>query len=414
MTSEDTAYLARELTALTRAALRTMPVVVVTGLRQAGKTTFLQRDPAFADHRYLTLDDYAALGAAQRDPEALLGGTQPLVIDEIQRCPELLPAVKRAVDRRRRPGRFVLSGSANLHLLAGVSESLAGRALYLTLHPFTRRERLGRTSDAPFLVRWLDGGTLPAPPAAEPERIDEDELLRGGLPPLALGETERRDLWLLGYEQTYLERDVRSLAQVADLVAFRNLLRLAALRTAQVLNQSELARDAKLPVATLARHLGVLETSLVLSRLSPHRRSRASRLIKSPKLFVTDSGLAGHLTGVRDLRPTADEPLRGALFETYVLQNLAGILGAHRERAELGFWSVQGRHEVDFVVSLGRRVIGIEVKAASRFGSGDVAGLRAFLQSTPGAAAGILAYNGSETVPLGERLYAVPLATLLS
>lgn len=129
---------------------------------------------------------------------------------------------------------------------------------------------------------------------------------------------------------------------------------------------------------------------------------------------MTDSGLAAHLTGVSDLRPAADEPLRGALYEIYVLQNLAGILGAHRERAELGFWSVQGRHEVDFVIALGRRVIGIEVKAASRFAGGDVLGLRAFLASTPGAVAGILAYNGSEVVPLGERLFAVPLAALLS
>lgn len=414
MTDDDAAYLPREMTALTREALRSMPVVVITGLRQAGKTTFLQRDPALAGHRYLTLDDYSTLGAAQRDPDALLGGDAPLVLDEIQRCPELLPAVKRAVDRRRRPGRFVLSGSANLHLLAGVSESLAGRALYLTLHPFTRRERLGLITETPFVVRLLDSGQPPAPPARLPPRIDEDELLRGGLPPIALDTGTRRDLWLLGYEQTYLERDVRSLAQVADLVGFRTLLRLAALRTAQVLNQSELARDAKMSAAALGRYLGVLETSLVLGRLSPYRRSRASRLIKSPKLFVSDAGLAAHLTGVSDLRPTADEPLRGALHETFVLQNLAGILGAHRERAEIGFWSVQGRHEVDFVIAHGRRVIGIEVKAASRFGPGDLSGLKAFLASTPGAAAGILAYNGGELVPLGERLYAVPLSLLLS
>ncbi len=407
-------YTPRELTGLAREALRAMPVVVVTGLRQSGKTTFLKRDPAFAGHHYVTLDDYGALEAARRDPVALLSGGGPLIVDEVQRAPELMLAVKRSIDRRRAPGRFVLSGSANLHLLAGVGDSLAGRALYLTLHPFTRRERLGRAGRTPFLVRLLRDGALPEPEGTEELRVTADDVLNGGFPPIVLDPAARRDLWLLGYEQTYLERDVRSLTQVADLVAFRGLLRLAALRTAQVLNQSDLARDAKLPVSTLARYLGVLETSLVLGRLSPYLRSRAARLIKSPKLYVGDSALAAHLCDVRELDPTSDAPLRGALLETYVLQNLLGVLGAHEPRAELAYWNVQGRHEVDFVVALGRRAIGIEVKSSERWSAKDLSGLRAFLGSTPGAFLGILAYNGLETLSLGDRLWAVPVARLLS
>jgi hypothetical protein len=201
---------------------------------------------------------------------------------------------------------------------------------------------------------------------------------------------------------------------VADLVTFRNVLRLAALRSAQILNQSELGRDAKLPASTVARYLGLLETSFVLRRLAPHLRSRASRLIKAPKLFVSDSGLAAHLAGVDDLSATAGEPMRGALYETYVLQNLAGILGARLPRAELGFWSVQGRHEVDFTIALGRDVFAVEIKAATRFGDRDLAGLRAFAATTPGFRAGILAYNGEEAHALGDGLFAVPLGQLLS
>jgi hypothetical protein len=406
-----TAYLQRELASLVRRALAALPVVVITGLRQAGKTTFLQQDTAFAGRRYLTLDDYATLEAARREPEALLGKGEPVTIDEAQRCPELLLAVKRAVDRRRTPGRFVLSGSANLALMEGVSESLAGRALYLTLHPFSRRERLGST-EPPFLTAFLTEPRLPSQPRFRP--VTNEEVLAGGLPPVVTGEAPDPALWFLGYEQTYLERDLRDLSQVADLVAFRNLLRLAAFRTAQILNQSEMARDAKLPASTVARYLGLLETSFVLHRLGPYLRSRTTRLIKSPRLFLSDSGLAAHLTTTKDLAPTADEPLRGALFETWVHQNLRALLDAHLPEAELAFWSVQGRYEVDFVITHGRRSVAVEVKAGSRFSRKALSGLEAFLARTPEAAAGVLAYNGEEAVALGDRLYAVPVGLLLS
>ncbi len=169
----------------------------------------------------------------------LLEADEPLTIDEAQRCPELLVAVKQAVDRRRMPGRFILSGSANFALMKGVSETLAGRALYLTLHPFTRRERMRALGAPPFLLTLLTTGKVPKFDRVRP--IREEEVLDGGLPPVALREFDDRGLWFTGYEQTYLERDLRELSQVADLVSFRNLLRLSALRTAQILNHSELA-----------------------------------------------------------------------------------------------------------------------------------------------------------------------------
>lgn len=407
-----TGYRSREISALVRDALASLPVVVLTGLRQAGKTTFLQQDPLFQGRRYLTLDDFATLEAARRDPEALLTGDEPLTIDEVQRSPDLLLAVKREVDQHRIPGKFLLSGSANLALLDGVSDSLAGRALYLTLYPFTYRERNSRTTEPPFLLRFLDEPFLPTGIKVQP--VMEDEVLDGGLPPVALGDAVSRELWFLGYEQTYIERDVRDLSQVADLVAFRNLLRLAALRTGKILNLSELGRDARLPVSTVTRYLGLLEASFLFTRLAPHLRSQAARLIKAPKLFMTDSGLAAHLTAVTDLGATSDEPLRGALFETYVLQNLQAILGSHRPQARVDYWSVQGRHEVDFVVTAGRASIAIEVKAASRFGDRDLSGLRAFAENTPDVRAGVLAYNGTEAVRLGSGLYAIPIGLLLS
>lgn len=404
-------YRRRELSGLVREALESVPVVVVTGMRQSGKTTFLREDLVFRGRRFYSLDDFAVLEAARRDPDALVSGDEPLIIDEAQRCPELFVAVKRAVDRKRRLGQFVLSGSANLTLLSAVTESLAGRALYLKLTPFTRREAEG-TSRTPFLAKLLEGKS---PARAHPvEPIEDDEVLHGGMPTIVTGETKHPHLWFLGYEQTYLERDLRDLAQVADLVAFRSLMRLAALRTAQILNQSDLARDVKLPFTTVTRYLSLLETSMLFERVEPFLRSRTTRLIKSPKIFMSDSGIASHLCGVENLDARSDEPMRGALYETYVYQNLSGILASRLPRFELGFWSVQGRHEVDFVVSRGRDVMAIEVKAGSRFSDGDLAGLRAFANKTPRVRACVLAYNGAETVKLGDELYAVPMAMLIS
>jgi predicted AAA+ superfamily ATPase len=405
-----TAYLPREIAPRLARALRQLPVVVLSGLRQTGKSTLLQNEPALArGHAYRTLDDFATLAAARTNPESLLA--EPAILDEVQRCPELLVVLKQAVDAQRRPGRFILSGSANLALLGHVAETLAGRTGYFTLHPMTRRERLGRTGGAPFLVRFLRSPALPEGPAAP---VSEAEVLTGGLPPACLGPADAATEWFRAYVQTYVERDVRQLTQIADLVAFRTLAQLAALRTGQVLVVSTLARDAKLNAVTAGRYLDLLETSFLIRRLPPFLRNRSSRLIKSPKLHFTDSGLAAHLAGVTRLEPGRDELLRGALFETYVAQNVAALLEAHVPDARLSYWHEQGRQEVDLVIEIGREVVAIEVKAATRWRDSDLSGLRTFLDRTPACAAAVLAYNGREPVNLGDRLFAIPLGQLLN
>jgi len=394
-----------------RDALAEMPVVVVTGLRQSGKSTFLQRETGLTDRRYTSLDDFAQLAAARGDPDAFVRTDAPLTIDEAQRCPELLIAIKREVDRHRRPGRFLLSGSANFALLRGIGETLAGRALYLILHPFSRRELTGRRDAAPIIRRLFDTG---APPRVQTQPIRRESILGGGLPPVCLKLVRRAELWFKGYEQTYLERDVRELGRIADLMSFRNLMRLAALRTGQVLTVSELARDAKLNAVTTSRYLGLLELSFVISRLTPYLANRASRLIKSPKLYFSDSGLAAHLAGITHADLDTEDPLWGALLETYVAQNLGAILGSDWPEARLSYWHVQGRHEVDFVIEVGREALALEVKASARWDDRDLAGLRAFLDKTPRCRLGVLAYGGTESVKLGDRLWAIPLSLVLA
>lgn len=404
-----TGYLSREITPRLERALRQLPVVVLSGLRQSGKSTLLQNEAGLArGHTYRTLDDFATLAAARANPESLLEGAA--ILDEVQRCPELLVALKRSVDEQRRPGRFILSGSANLALLGHVTETLAGRASYFTLHPMTRREQRGETAHEPFLVKFLSS---PGLPSGKADPVTEREVLRGGLPPACLGPADGVAEWFRGYVQTYVERDVRQLSQITDLVAFRTLAQLAALRTGQVLVISTVARDAKLNAVTAGRYLDLLEASFLIHRLPPFLKNRSSRLVKSPKLHFTDSGLAAHLAGITTLEPGRDDLLRGALFETYVAQNLAALLEAHLPDAQLAFWHEQGRHEVDFVIEMGRKLFAIEVKAATRWSAGDLSGLRAFLERTPACVAAVLAYNGKEAVKLDERLFAIPLGHLL-
>jgi len=404
-----TGYLYREITPRIERALRQLPVVVLSGLRQSGKSTLLQNEPGLArGHPYRALDDFATLSAARSNPDSLL--EKAAILDEVQRCPELLVALKKCVDEQRRPGRFILSGSANLALLGHVSETLAGRAAYFTMHPMTRREQRGATAREPFLAKFL---LSPALPDGKAEPVTEKEILTGGLPPACLGAADGVDEWFRGYVQTYVERDVRQLTQITDLIAFRTLAQLAALRTGQVLVISALGRDAKLNAVTAGRYLNLLEASFLIRRLPPFLKNASSRLVKSPKLHFTDSGLAAHLAGITTLEPGRDDLLRGALFETYVAQNLAALLEAHLPDAQLAFWHEQGRHEVDFVIEANRKVFGIEVKAATRWKESDLSGLRAFLDRTPSCVAAVLAYNGTEAVKLSARLFAIPLGQLL-
>ena len=406
-----TAYHPRELTRLLTEALERLPVVVLSGLRQCGKSTLLTQEPALASRTYHTLDDFAVLAAAQRDPESLLASSGPATFDEVQRLPEVLPAIKTAVDRARRPGRFLLSGSANLALIARVSETLAGRAVYLTLHPMTRREIRAKTPQRPVLLRFMEDQSLPRS-SADP--VTPDEILLGGLPPVCLEHRRGASIWFRGYVQTYVERDLRQLSQVTDLVAFRTLANLASLRTAQVLNISLLARDAKLTSATAARYLHLLEASFLVRRVPPFLGNRSSRLIKAPKLYFTDSGLAAYLAQVQSLGPAAAEPMRGALLETWVAQNISALVETYLPDAAITYWHEQGRHEVDLVIEAGGRTWAIEVKAASRWSDSDLSGLNAFLDRTPQCVAGILAYNGRSAVPLGKKLWAIPVGHLLA
>ena len=405
-------YFERDLASTVLRALRNMPVVVITGLRQTGKTTFLQHQFPPEARRFVTLDDFAQLSAAKSAPDLFVSSDENMTIDEAHKCPEIFTAIKKSVDRKRKPGRFLLSGSANFSLLKGMTETLAGRSVYFEMRPFSRREMGGRTGEPSFLEEFFQDQTIPEHKAFKP--LELEEILRGGMPSICLGDVEDRSFWFKGYEQTYLERDIREISRIENMVAYRNLLHLVCLRTGQILNLSQLGRDAKLTSATTSRYLSLLETSFVITKVSPYLRNRASRMIKSPKIYVSDSGLACFLAGIEKFQADYREPLLGAMFETCVAQNLLSLIGSRWKEARLYFWSVQGRHEVDFVIEAGRNCLAIEVKSSARWEQKDLSGIEAFLSSTPHCKAAILCHNGTEAVRLGEKIWALPLGLVLS
>ncbi len=407
-----TAYFERDLAPMVLRALKSMPAVIITGLRQTGKTTFLQHQFPPEARRFITFDDFAQLSAAKSDPDRFVSSDDPLTIDEAHKCPEIFTAIKKVVDRKRNPGQFLLSGSANFTLLRGITESLAGRSVYFQMHPFSRREIDRKVRDQPFLERFFDNQEIPKHKEFKP--IEPEEILKGGMPTICLGDIEDRSFWFKGYEQTYLERDIREISQIENIVAYRNLLHLACLRTGQILNLSQFGRDTRLTSATTSRYLSLLETSFVIFKLNPYLRNRGSRLIKSPKIYISDSGLACFMVGMNKFQMDYREPLLGALFETYVAQNLLAIIDSRWKEAQLYFWNVQGRHEVDFVIEVGRKCLAIEVKSSSRWQKKDLSGLEAFLGTTPHCIGAVLCYNGTEAVRLGDKMWALPLDLVLS
>lgn len=404
-----TGYKPREITKTLAESLQDMPVVVLSGMRQTGKSTLLLNQPQLRGRRYISFDDFNILEAARSNPQELLATKEPITIDEAQKYPEILNIIKKEVDKNRKPGRFLLSGSANFLLLKKIAESLAGRAVYITLYPFTRREILGLIKEKPALAYFIDKDTLPK---RKIKPISLQEILKGGMPSVCLSQVKKPQIWFRGYEQTYLERDIRTLTQVADLVSFRNLLQLVALRNTKILNISELARDAKLNVVTASRYLSLMETSFVLKRIQPHLKNKTSRLVKSPKLYLTDTGLAAYLEGIKNL--DINEALKGALLESYVAQNLEGILSAYYPDAKITYWNIQGRYEVDFIIETGNETIAIEVKNSSRWQESDLVGIKAYLSSTKKCRAALLAYNGQDLFKVGDKIWIIPIGLLLS
>jgi predicted AAA+ superfamily ATPase len=364
------------------------PIVILTGPRQSGKTTLVKT--AFPHHEYLSLEDTETRSFAKDDPKGFLARHPgPAVFDEAQRVPDLFSALQTEVDRDAAPGRFVLTGSQNFLLMKEGSQSLAGRCGILNLLPFSRAELDVRPQPEPGDALGLFANRTPGQ--------DVWESIRKGFYPRIHDRGIPPEIWLADYIRTYVERDVRSLANIGDLDTFERFLGLLAGRIGQLLNYSSLAADAGVSVDTARRWISVLKTSFIVFGLAPHHRNFNKRLIKSPKIYFIDTGLACRLLGIRSRAQLEIHPLRGALFENFIIAEIAKAYFHHRREPPLFFWRDRIGHEVDLVIEEGDTLFPVEMKSGTTIASDMMDGLLWWcrLSGSPAERA-VLVYGGSD------------------
>jgi len=399
--------------------LATFRVVVVTGARQVGKSTLARLVLDRLGGDYLTLDDPLTLSQATSDPDGLVANARGLtVVDEVQRAPDLLRAVKLLVDRDPAPGRFLLTGSANLLAMRTVTESLAGRAAYLELLPLSWSEIAGAAAPtslddafaAPSAERFLRTLRAPPPGAAD---VARRRALCGGMPAAFFLGAEDRRAWYESYRITFLERDLRQLSEISSVPDFARVASLALLRTSGLLNKSDLAADARVSPPTVDRYLNLLQVAYQIRLLQPYFPNVAKRLVKTPRLFAVDCGAAAWAANAYDWRAAVAAGKDGALLETAALSDVIAW-DSLSGKSRYHFWRTSAGAEVDLVVERGADVVGIEVKSAVALAHRDFSGLRALRADLGGRfRLGIVAYLGDDARVVDETLLAVPLASLL-
>ncbi len=401
---------------------RSFPAVMVTGPRQVGKTTLLrhlaeQEDPA---RRYVSLDEFGPRALAQEDPELFLQRyPPPVLIDEVQNAPSLLQALKPALDRSGRMGEVWLTGSQHFPLMQRVSESLAGRVALVELSGLSHAEELGRQPGPqpfrPDRVVHADpasGAGNPPPAPALPLLPLFERIVRGGFPRFVQPDPPPWETFYGSYLQTYIERDVRSLLDIADLAAFRRFLRLAAARTGQLLQLADLARDAGIAPSTASQWLSVLEATYQVYLLRPYFENISKRQIKTPKLYLRDTGLACYLTGWTAPEAAASGAMAGALLETYVIGELLKSYLHRGREAPLWFFRTKDGEEVDALLAEEGRLFPLEVKLTASPRPADLKGIRALARTGAALGPGALLCLTPEAFPLSAEVEALPVATL--
>jgi predicted AAA+ superfamily ATPase len=389
-------------------AVEFSPVVVLTGARQTGKSTLLREEAPFKDWPYYTLDDFDVLELAEKNPTELVTIDDRMIIDEVQKVPNLLSAIKKQVDLNRQK-RFILSGSAHLLLMKNVAESLAGRCLYFELLPFALGEVQQRKVPA-----WLEAldPHLTESHKAKVASIPKFQMQRGFLPPVTfLDSVSHITDWWQGYTRTYLERDLRDLSQIANLPDFRKVMNLLASQSAHILNQANIARAAGISQATMNRYVNLLEISGLFKKLQPYSVNIKKRIVKSPKIYCIDTGLICSLTGTKDL-DSANASFYGQIFETFVFHNLSAIAAA--SNGQLFYLRKQGglEREIDFLLEKDNRLVAIEVKAARNVSLRDAENMLQLKENLEKWTCGVVIYNGTEMTKLRKDIYAIPCGLL--
>ena len=410
--SSASGTIARHAQSRITTALQDTRVVLVVGPRQAGKTT-LARLYAQSDRPYLTLDDPATLVAARADPAGFVRGLKSAVIDEVQRAPDLLLAIKESVDKDPAPGRFLLTGSSNLMALPVVADSLAGRLAVITLLPFAQAELAGTPGD--LLDRLFDGDALPA--AVNPVVGDDlmARVLQGGYPEVLRRTSARRQqAWLEDYVALILDRDVRDIANIDQLDRMPRLLDVLAAHAGQLVNHSSYGAALGLTAPTAQKYVGILERLFLLRQVPPWSHNAVSRLTKTPKLHFLDTGLLAALRGDTAAQLQKDRTGYGPLLESFVVSEVLKLATWSDQRLRISHFRTKDQDEADLVIEDRRgRVIGIEVKASATVRPQDLRGLRQ-LQAAVGDkfVQGLVLHDHDRITPFDEKLHAVPVSML--
>ena len=394
-------------------ALDDSPVVLIHGPRQSGKTTLAQTVGNERGYRYFNLDDDVLRGAATDDPTGFVGDLPDwAILDEVQRVPAMFTALKSAIDSNRSPGRFLLTGSANVLFVPKLADSLAGRMEIIRLFPFAQCEVENRK---PEFLDDLFRGNFKIRKYERLQQQLQQRIVAGGYPAaLARNTPHRRAAWYRDYVETIVQRDVRDLARIASLDALPRLLTLIAGQTSRLLNISELAGPFQISRPTIRDYVTLLEKVFLVDELPPWYSNRLSRLVKTPKLHIGDTGLAAALLGVNAKDLAADRELLGQFLETFVCQELRRQSSGHEDDIRFHHFRDKDGYEVDLVLEKGTRMLaGVEVKAAASVTGSDFRGLRK-LASAAGKrfVAGVVLYDGETSVSFGDSLYAVPIRRL--
>ncbi len=399
-------YIERSLESVLKKAVKEFPALVLTGPRQSGKTTLLKH--LFGnDYRYISMEPPDVWAAAREDPRSFLElNAPPVIFDEVQYAPDLLPYIKEKIDADRgRYGQYLLTGSQNLLLIEEITESLAGRAAILRLLPLSRRELFGQPQ-ARLPWEGGDGALL----SVNQSYLDLwKSFLRGGFPELAARPERDAGLYHAGYVQTYLERDVRMLRQVGDLSLFQSFLRLLAARSAGLINKAELARDLGVSLNTVKAWLSVLEATFQVVELRPYFANVGKRLVKSPKVFFTDLGTLCYLAGLKDPEHAASGPMGGAIMETAVFSEIYKTLTHRGVDPEIYFWRTMAGTEIDFIIETGSKLVPIEVKLSATPRPAMANQIKTFQKDFgDGALPGYVVNPGESPLPLGSGVMAWP------
>ncbi len=391
-------------------ALKFSPVVLIAGARQVGKSTLVSK----LKREYIVLDDITQLDAALHDPQGYIKRVpKPVTIDEIQKAPQLLTSIKLYIDKNRKNGEFLLTGSANVLNLKKSNETLAGRLIELTMYPFSAKEKNHDTNTNIIDILFEKKLSSLKVDKEACENVDKF-IIEGGYPlSFLLNSKKERFMWFNSYISSYIERDVRSIGELRDLDSFIRFFNILAPRTANILNKSNIANDTQLNNITVDNYILLLEKVYQIYLLKPYYENIGKIFIKSPKVYFTDSGMASHMLNVRDTEELKNSHYKGSLYETFVFSELLKHITYSEDVVEFFYYRTQDKKEIDFIVKKADDILAIEVKSSYSVKKEDFKHIIDFQKRSSKNITGIVLYSGEKIIGFSDTLFAIPLGIFL-